>query len=157
MKTYEIVGIEPEPWTAPEVAIGRKNNKVFPMVYQSANMKAYQEAIREEMALQCPHAQMEKGEISLQFFFWRGTDSIRKNVDATNLQKSLEDALQGILYLNDAHNRRVTSEIVEQGPGVNPAIIITVEPYIPSVVSKPEPQEYTRPPSQWAAGQDSLF
>lgn len=154
MKTYEIVGIEPEPWTAPEVAVGRKAGKVFPMVYQSASLKAYQEAIREEMALQCPHAVMERGEISVQFFFWRSTDSIRKDADATNLQKALEDALQGILYLNDARNRRVTSEIVEQGPGIDPAIIITIEAYNPSVVGKPEPRQHTRPPSQWVAGED---
>ena len=49
--------------------------------------------------------------------------------DSTNLQKSTEDALQGLLYGNDRETRYVSSEIVDQGPDVHPCIVVHLEPW----------------------------
>src|SRR5687768_284355 len=98
--------LNPEPWTAPSVSVGRgKGGKVFPQVYANAQLKAYQEAVREEARSQLPDKwEPYEGEILLHFYFWRQmadyeshqAKRVRKHqADVTNMQKATEDALQG--------------------------------------------------------------
>jgi Holliday junction resolvase RusA-like endonuclease len=135
-----IRGINPEPWTSPSVSVGRKNGKPFPMVYKSAALRAYQEAIGEAVAGRTPLV----GPISLTFYLWRQlpaytTDRQRKarkhEADATNLQKALEDALQGHLFENDRDCVHVQTWIMEQGHDTEPLIVIEMEkaPALPTI------------------------
>lgn len=128
--------INPVPWTSPTVSVGRRNGKPFPMVYASAELKAYQEAVREAVAPMWVEPPLE-GDLWLSFKFWRDLplgvmdDEKARNrrahiADATNMQKALEDALQGILYKNDNRNQKVESEIVVQAAGTRPAILVQI-------------------------------
>lgn len=133
---YFLPGINPEPWTAPNVAVGRRNGKPFPQVFKSAALTAYQEAIKEALA-DC-HPIMEMGDLDVTFYLWRqlpayDTEKQRKHrrhvADATNMQKALEDACNGILWKDDRDNICVATEVMEQGHDTTPFIMIEVEPH----------------------------
>lgn len=79
---------------------------------------------------------LPEGWIKLTFYFFRQqakyldtNDKVRQRnqADATNMQKGLEDALQGILFDNDKSVSDIRSVIVSQGPYVEPCIIIKAE------------------------------
>ncbi len=129
MTRYHLAGIEPEPWTAPEGTIGRRGGKLFVQFHKNAQVAAFQNAVKEEFPVQNPHPTVEDEWIKLTFWLWRSTGGARKRVDATNCQKALEDALQGILYTNDRLVRDVRTVIVEQTEGIMPHIVIDIEPW----------------------------
>jgi Holliday junction resolvase RusA-like endonuclease len=127
------LAINPEPWTVGPLNVGRKNGGLYPYMGAAQQLVAYQEAIREEFG---EGHQKISGDIIVRFYFWRqqatySTEAGRKHrkhrVDATNMQKALEDALQGILYDNDRDVQVIGSVIVEQGPDVKPKIVISIE------------------------------
>jgi len=127
--------INPEPWTAPNVSVGRRGGKPFPMVYKNEALRAYQQAVKELVSE--PINGKYEGRIDLRFYFWRQLpdyttdDEVRArkhHADATNLQKALEDALQGSLFANDRDVAHVESWIMEQGRDVEPMIAITIRP-----------------------------
>lgn len=134
---FHISGINPEPWTAPEVSIGRKGGKVYPAVYKTETLRAYQEAIKDSLSDIEDHVIDDGEPFALHFWFWRqlpdydlgdGRRSRRHIADATNLQKALEDALQGVLFKNDRWCLDVRSTMVEQGHETVPGIVIELEP-----------------------------
>lgn len=129
-------GINPEPWSAPEVSIGRKGGKMFPMVYKSDTLRAYQEAIKDHFSEE-KRIFGDDEPFRMTFWFWRnlpdyeiadGKKSRRHVADATNLQKSLEDALQGIFYKNDRWCLDIRSRIVKQDEDTVPGIVIEIDP-----------------------------
>lgn len=140
---YLIDGINPEPWTASEGSIGRKNGKLYVQYHKQEGLRMYQAALQEAFERDYPHVRPIGGNnvrIELQFYFWRqlvnyesdsGKSVQRHQADVTNLQKATEDALQGILYVNDRDVQRVTSMIMEQMPRTQPAILICVAPTVP--------------------------
>jgi Holliday junction resolvase RusA-like endonuclease len=81
-----------------------------------------------------------EGPVELSFFFWRqltkyesvesGRKISKQRADATNLQKALEDALQGIFFANDREVCRVTTTVVEQGAETVPRIVLCVKEYM---------------------------
>lgn len=123
--------INPEQWAIGPVSVGRKGGKIYPIVGQNSQLHAYQEAIGEELN---DVEQMPEGKYSLTFYVWRvqaeyegKTRKIKKHeVDATNIQKATEDALQGVLFGNDRDVRDVRTVVVEQGSSdvVVPGIVI---------------------------------
>lgn len=122
--------INPEPWAVGSLGIGKKQGKFYPYMGANPQLNSYKEAVAEELAA---YDQLAPGEYELEFYFWRVLDDYetgsgrrhRKHLaDTTNLQKATEDALQGVLIDNDRNVRRISSEIVEQGPGVKPGIVI---------------------------------
>lgn len=133
---YHITGINPEPWVAPQVNLGRRNGKMFAQFYTSDTLKTYQEAVKEEIVLQNGDLfKFSKGlPLRVKFFLWRQLDASesegratrRQVADATNCQKALEDALQGVLYHNDQANIRVETFIVNQATYVTPHIAIEI-------------------------------
>lgn len=129
MRRYMLFGINPVPWKSPNVGIGRRNGKVVPQVYKAAELAAYQEAIREQMSQVVPQAILETHErLALTFYLWRNAGTKADHTsDATNLQKALEDALQGVLFKNDRNIVHVQTWIMEQGAGVSPKIVIEIE------------------------------
>lgn len=122
--TWIIPQINPEPWTSPEVSIGRKGGKLAPQVFKREQLRQYQEAVADYIERTYGPAPTED-ELVLQFWFWRELDTPRsKKSDATNLQKATEDALHGLLFANDRQVQDVRSIIVAQDVGVEPTIII---------------------------------
>jgi hypothetical protein len=124
------VDINPDPWAIGPLSMGKKNGKFFPIVGQNAQLANFKAAVAESLEGITP---MGTGEYDLHFWFWRrldGTGRNKKHVsDATNLQKATEDALQGVLFDNDRNVRRISSEVVEQGPDVRPMIVIRARLY----------------------------
>jgi len=126
--------INPEPWAIGPVSVGRRNGGLFPIVGQNAGLAAYQAAIREEMG---DGHELLTGRQRIRFYFWRnqvsymsaGKRVVQKHVaDVTNMQKGLEDALQGVLFENDRDTWDIRSVIVEQGPDVLGKVLFSVEP-----------------------------
>ena len=140
-----ITDIQPEPWTAPDLetgwrVVGRKRVP-YPRAHTGAAQRAYQEALKECITEAYPDLPMfpKAMPIRLRMVFWRNLEKFtntrtgrtgkRHTADATNLQKSTEDALQGILMANDIDVREVTSVIQRQEEGVVPGVLIIASPY----------------------------
>jgi Holliday junction resolvase RusA-like endonuclease len=126
---YWVWGVNPEPWRAP--GFTHRGRAIVPV--KDGKTEAYQEALAEEVVSQNPDLTMHEGELIVEFYFWRST-AYNMPADATNCQKATEDALQGVLYVNDKSNRRVSSMICEQSPETFPAIIIRISKWNPRVV-----------------------
>jgi Holliday junction resolvase RusA-like endonuclease len=126
--------LNPEPWAVGTISTGRKQGKFFSRMSPDPNLAAYQQAVREELS---GASKLPENFTKLTFFFWRQRAAYldaadrrrhRNQADATNMQKGLEDALQGILFDNDRDVRDIRSVIMEQGPKVEPCIVIQAEP-----------------------------
>lgn len=133
---YRIDGVNPEPWAVGPVGTGRKNGKVYAYIGPNAQLVAYQNAVREQLGDR--EISPLVGDVELTFFFWRRLDTYltphgrkahKEEADSTNLQKGLEDALQGILFANDRSVKRITSEVVKQDPDIEPRIVIGAKRY----------------------------
>lgn len=125
--------LNPEPWAVGTISAGRKNGKIFSRMSPDPNLVAYQKAVKEELV---DAEKLPSDYTKLTFFFWRQQavylDAAdrrrhRNQADATNMQKGLEDALQGVLFDNDRDIQDIRSVIVDQGPNVNPCIVIQAE------------------------------
>lgn len=135
---FLVEGLNPEPWTASLASVGQKDGKKFVQFYKPEPLRLYQESFKEMFVEQNPHAEMRPGELCLLFYFWRqltlneifeGKNRRSHVADATNLQKSTEDALQGILYKNDSLVRSVQSRIIEQNRDTTSRILIGIGGY----------------------------
>ena len=132
MKYYYVLGINPEPWAmGTAFAIrGRRAAGVSP----NRKLVAFQQAAREALLADYDPPLLTEP-LRMRFWFKRviekttyGEKSAHANYsDATNLQKGLEDAFQGILYKNDRQVVDIHSVIVEQGPEASPVIVIEVD------------------------------
>lgn len=134
---WYILDLQPEPWTAPSVSVGKKGGRAFPRVYQSAATKSYKEAVQEELAAQAPV--IVDGLIALRFILYRALpvyvsdegNRVRKHKpDVTNLQKLLEDACQGVLYANDKNVRDIHTTLMEMENDTKPKVIIGIAPWV---------------------------
>lgn len=133
MKEYILlVPINPEPWAIGDISITSKGGKRRPFVAPNKQLLNYQKAVREYIKRNY-ECEPFNTECELTFFFWRRLDVYMDNgsrvrmghiADATNLQKGLEDALQGVVVSNDRLVRKVYSEIVEQAHNIDPGVII---------------------------------
>lgn len=149
--TYTVWDINPQPWTPTRVP--KRGSSV-----KDGKLADYQEAVREAVENALTDHEPYTGNLTVKFYFWRST-AHGNQADATNLQKATEDALQYVLYGNDRANRHVCSEIIEQNVDERPCIIIVVEPYKPSKITKPEPpREVGRfEDDTWEAPEEELF
>ena len=125
-----IEGINPEPWQASEGSVGRKSGKLYVQFHKPSGLSDYQNAVASEFKRRYPEIEAATGSAELIFYFWRQVDpdSRAKVADATNLQKSTEDALQKILYVNDRQIKNAQSWIVEQLADTEPMILIGIRP-----------------------------
>jgi Holliday junction resolvase RusA-like endonuclease len=134
MDWFLVEGINPEPWQASEAATGRaKGGKTFVRFHKPQGLTDYQEALKSEFRRRYPDIEPATGTAEVYFYFWRevNADSKAKVADATNLMKAAEDALQGILYVNDKQNKNVHSFIVEQLADTEPMLLIGIRPFQP--------------------------
>lgn len=135
-----VLGLNPEPWAIGPVGYSRHGGKMSAYVGRNQQLDAYKEAVAEALNdLLDPNFEMYEGKLDLKFYFWRNmaeyktpqAQSHRKHeADGTNMAKATEDALQGVLFANDKNVKRMTWEVVEQGPDVIPAIAIQIQPYV---------------------------
>lgn len=101
---------------------------------KNAQLAAYQEAIREELG---DGFEPLEGKQVVRFYFWRnqasyvtssGRSHTKHEADVTNMQKALEDALQGVLFVNDRDTWDIRSVIVDQGPDVIGKVLFSIKP-----------------------------
>lgn len=132
-----ILPLSPVPWRVGPVYAARSktSHRIGGGVGRDQEVHSYQEAVRAEMKRQ--GATMIDGPFKLVLLFWRDmpTYATEKSAraraheaDGTNMYKSTEDALQGILYENDKDNIDGHWSIVEQGPNVTGRVVIGIEP-----------------------------
>lgn len=132
-----LIPVNPVPWTPSRST--RQGS------FKTGGLDAYQQAVKEELdgiVLE------EEPPFDVHFYFWRQLEageafmsgrSKRRGhqADATNMQKSTEDALQKILG-NDRDVYHVESTIVDQGPDVEGMVIIQIghfqAPVVPLVI-----------------------
>lgn len=133
--TYQLIGINPQPWAIGPVNRSRGGAHVGP----NLKLQNYQEEVRFELRQMAPIEEaLYDGDVTLEFYFWRclekwetgtGRKSGDHKADATNLQKGLEDALQGVIFKNDNQVRLIMSEIVDQSPDTKPGILIVMKKF----------------------------
>jgi Holliday junction resolvase RusA-like endonuclease len=134
---YILDGINPVPWTSPEASVGYRSGGHYVQMHKTESLRAFQEAVADLFTEQNPGYEKWEGEFLLEFFLWRrldeyevedGKKSRDHRADATNMQKALEDSLQKILYDNDRDCVDIHTRIMEQGPDVEPRILIHICP-----------------------------
>lgn len=134
--SWYILEVNPEPWAIGPVGYARRSGKMSAYVGRNAQLDTYKKTIQEAVQ---EFAVPLTGVLDITFFFWRNraeyktpqSRSHRKHeADATNLQKSTEDALQDLLYKNDKDNHHVESYIIEQGPDVTGKVVIKIKAYL---------------------------
>lgn len=122
--------VNPEPWAVGTITRVKGGARLSP----DPNLVAFQRAVREELENE---KMLPDDYRKITFYFFRqrvqyldNRDKVRtrNQADATNMQKALEDALQGILFANDREVRDIRSVIVDQGVDVTPMILIKAEP-----------------------------
>lgn len=137
MKWYYLE-LNPEAWRIGPLGVKRAGGKMIPYVGQDQQLHSYKRAVAETLVDKYGIQEIIEGPVDLLLLFWRQRDEYttqqarthrKHEVDATNLQKSTEDALQGVLYKNDKDNLHVQSYIVEQGPDVQSGLAIRVGRY----------------------------
>lgn len=138
-----VVGINPEPWTSPSLGTKRAGGRIVPTSFKDENLRSYQMAVHElveealaEQGIMTPV--YGKGvELGARFSFWRqldryhvseGRTRVRQQPDLTNLVKAFEDALQGLLYVNDRAIRESVGCLVDVGQDLEPAAMVEVHP-----------------------------
>lgn len=136
MNTHAVhcLRINPEPWAIGNAFVVRGGGKARAAIAPNKTLKAYQEAVRAELAAQ--GAEMVDGPYVLSFWFWRenvtytdagGKKRTRNSPDLSNLVKATEDALQGILIDNDRNVVAMRTFLVERGKDVDPKVVIEVK------------------------------
>lgn len=131
--TWYVIPLNPQPWAIGDVGVGRRNGGVYAYIGPNIQLQTYQQGVREAIV----DGLLVDYEVKITFYFWHKIESyqgenrkVTKNqVDATNMQKATEDALQGILMFNDRQVRSVRSEIVEQSETCEPMVVIKFEKY----------------------------
>ena len=134
-----VLDVNPYPWKVPPFSVGRAGARMFVKAGRDDGLHTYKEAIREQLERLDPV--MIEGPVDLQFWFWRNIIKRGRSrdhvADATNMQKSTEDALQGILFENDSSVARVQSEIVAQGPSMPGIVVVRAAPMFTRSIAAP--------------------
>lgn len=134
---YFVLRLNPEPWALGKAYSGKRDGKKFGGMSPNEGLVAYQNAVKEELEAQ-EIGELPWPEVCLSFYFWRRLDKYvtmgdkiaqRHEADATNLQKGLEDALQGIMFKNDRVVRDARGVVMEQSVETEPMIVIEARPF----------------------------
>lgn len=137
MKFYRL-NINPIQWAIGPVTTMRRGGKSIPIVGRNVELHNYKEAVRSELHRVYGKQPVLECDIELRFWFWRDLPEYKTHqartarkhqADATNMQKSTEDALQGVLFKNDKQVRRVSSEIIQQSHDTWGHLIIGLDVY----------------------------
>ena len=141
-----VLPLNPEPWKVGQPYVIRSGG-LRAAIGPNAELQAYQEAVREEIAAILALGDAEESvllypkgtKIKLTCYFWRQraeyvTPQARTHrkheIDATNALKAIEDAFQKLIYNNDKDNLEVRSVMVTQDVAVDkPKIVVHIEEY----------------------------
>lgn len=139
-----VLDLNPEPWGVGPLGVARRGGRIRPFMGRNDQLDDYKKSVKDAVG---EGHELIHGKVKLTCLFWRHqteyeTPSERRHrkheADATNMLKATEDALQGVLYVNDKDNNEVHAYIIEQGPDVKPRVVICVEPgdAIPDIVNR---------------------
>ena len=113
-----VIPVNPQPWTVPPFQPGMKNGHMYVSPGRDVKGGDFKDAVREEIIAQ--GAYMMKPPYKIEFWFEHKLESdTSKEVDATNMQKLAEDALQGVVIDNDRHVKVITSHNFDQNDTAN--------------------------------------
>ena len=123
---YYVLWINPEPWKVGPVSYKR--------VGKDPSLEAYQEAVREALLQSNP--EQLPGKVDVEFWFWhrrvryQGAKKVvvKNEIDATNMQKATEDAIQGVLLGNDRNVVNITSHKMEDSEETDGKVVIRISP-----------------------------
>lgn len=125
----------PEPWRVPPMQPGwsKKTKKMIVKSGADTMLQAYQDEVRD--VLHSQNAYMMEGKYRLDFYFHRTSESEtspnsgkRSRSDATNMQKAIEDALQGVVIENDRDVVDVRSRVIQPARIIpEPFVVVRVE------------------------------
>lgn len=125
MRQVFLMPINPEPWRTPPFSPGRhKNGHLYVKAGMDEQGAAFKDAVREELVLQ--NAELDDPPYKITFWFWRNLAKNKNEIDATNMQKLCEDAMQGLVLTNDRYTRQIISNNMEQGSNTPGMILIEV-------------------------------
>lgn len=137
---FTVRGVNPEPWTSPGVDVGRAkgSGKLYGKLTKDTGLVVYQQAVADELKRCYPDHEPVLGPVEVGFYVWRQlatyegeSGKVQRNiVDATNMQKALEDAIEDVLIGNDREVVHPETWVMEQGPQVQPLILIQVVPCV---------------------------
>lgn len=121
-----VLPVNPEPWKVGPAFKGK--------VSRDPSLYAYQQAVQEGLKIQNPR--MVDGPVTLELFFWhsrvryQGAKKVvvKNRVDLTNVQKSTEDALQGVVLKNDREVRAIRSYMMEDSEQTEGTVVVIVRP-----------------------------
>lgn len=124
-----VLHVNPEPWKVPPFSVSRKNGLRVKAGRDEGN-EMCKEAIREELTRL--GAVMRNPPYKLNFLFYRHVaryetlkgDQTKNTVDATNMQKLTEDALQGVIIGNDEDVEDIQSRVVVQSEHIDGMIVV---------------------------------
>jgi hypothetical protein len=123
--------IQPEPWRVPPHGIGRKNGGLFVTSGSDEQLVTYQHAVRDLLWDKYGPTEdllADTSPVKLTFYYVRQLGKGIHAADATNLNKALEDALQGVLYENDRIVLDVRGVIIAQHvEATAPYVVIHIE------------------------------
>lgn len=127
-----LLRVQPEPWRTPPHGVGRKAGKLFVTSGSDEQLVTYQNTIRDLMNPLVPSPELfldNKYPVKLTLYYWRKLGKGIAHADVTNLNKALEDALQGILYENDRMVQNIKGVIVAQHAELEcePKVLIHLE------------------------------
>lgn len=162
---FTIRGINAEPWTSPGIGVGRgKGGGVYGYAMKDGGLATYQSAIAGALMQQYPDHEPLLGECEVGFYIWRQLvvyegekkKVTRNKADATNMQKALEDALEGVLIGNDRDDVHVSTWLMEQTKETEPLILIQVTPCLrrPFDVLSFADEAPVAPASNWSPAHD---
>lgn len=129
-----VLDLNPEPWAVGPLGAVRKGGVIRPFMGKNQQLDDYKKAVQEAVKEYEP--EMVIGKVKITCLFWRHQTPYttaqarahrKHEADATNMLKATEDALQGVVYVNDKDNNEVHGYIMAQGPDVKPRVIICVE------------------------------
>ncbi len=126
MKQYTIfIPLNPQAWNTPPYFIGRRGGKQIVMSGRDEENHAFKEAIKEELIK--AKAEMIEPPYEIELYIWRKIEHGRKAVDLTNMQKLIEDSLQGTVIDNDRNVVKFSTTVVEQTPDSPQFFIVTIK------------------------------
>lgn len=135
MKDEYVIRLNPEPWAIGE-AFARRGGARGAGISPNRKLVSFQRAVQDVFAVDYPDTRPTREPVRIRFFFSRAIEKLnyggKKNAsasyaDTTNLQKGLEDALQGILFENDNQVVSVESWMMNQNQNIDTFVIIVLE------------------------------
>lgn len=125
------IPVNPEPWAMGTAFAMRHEGQLSARVGQNKQLDSFKKAVKE-----CIEGQpMLEGKYTIHAWFWRNRATYttqaqrthrKHEADLTNMQKALEDALQGIVIGNDRDVQEFHSYMVDQGPDVIGRIVLYI-------------------------------